>query len=107
PAAPAYDGYAPAAYAAPYPHQQPHQPLPDAYAYQDPYAGYGPQQDPYGGYAQQPDPYAAYQQPPQQPHPPQQSHQPHPPQQPALDETSFFDTSMINLDQLRGYEQGR
>ncbi|MEW2372759.1 cell division initiation protein, partial [Streptomyces sp. NPDC006656] len=29
------------------------------------------------------------------------------PQQPALDETSFFDTSMINLEQLRQYEQGR
>ncbi|MFF4576977.1 DivIVA domain-containing protein [Streptomyces sp. NPDC001389] len=96
-AAPAYDDYAPAAYAAPYPHQQPHQPQPDAYAYQDPYAGYAQQQDAYGGYAQQPDPYAAYPQP----------HQPHQPQQPALDETSFFDTSMINLDQLRRYEQGR
>ncbi|MFF4323136.1 ATP synthase F0 subunit B [Streptomyces sp. NPDC001568] len=73
----------------------------DAYGYQDPYGGqaYGTQQqpayvDPYGG-GQQPDPYAAYQQQPQQ----------HP--QPALDETSFFDTSMINLDQLRQYEQGR
>ncbi|MFJ8164683.1 DivIVA domain-containing protein [Streptomyces sp. NPDC096136] len=96
-AAPAYDGYAQAVYPAPYPQQQPHQPQPDAYAYQDPYAGYAPQQDPYGGYPQQPDPYAAYQQHPQ----------PHHPQQPALDETSFFDTSMINLDQLRRYEQGR
>ncbi|MET9607615.1 ATP synthase F0 subunit B [Streptomyces sp. NPDC006512] len=74
----------------------------DGYGYQDPYAGqaYGMQQqapyaDPYGG-GGQPDPYAAYQ---QQPH--QQF------QQPALDETSFFDTSMINLDQLRQYEQGR
>lgn len=92
PAAPAYDGYAPAAYTAPY--QQPQQPQPDAYAYQDPYAGYAQQQDSYGGYAQQPDPYAAYQ-------------QPHHAQQPALDETSFFDTSMIDLDQLRRYEQGR
>lgn len=70
----------------------------DAYGYQDPYAGqsYGVQQqpDPYAAYQQQqPDPYGAYQQQPQQ--------------QPALDETSFFDTSMINLDQLRQYEQGR
>ncbi|MFE2169641.1 cell division initiation protein [Streptomyces sp. NPDC059447] len=81
---------------------------PDAYAYPDPYTGtdgagtayeapYAAQQsDPYaGGYHQaQPDPYAAYQQPAQA-------------SQPALDETSFFDTSMINLDQLRQYEQGR
>lgn len=73
-----------AAYAAPYP---------------DPYAGYqqqGQQPDPYAGaYEQQPDPYAGYQQQPAQD------------QQAALDETSFFDTSMINLDQLRQYEQGR
>ncbi|MFF3018863.1 ATP synthase F0 subunit B [Streptomyces sp. NPDC057939] len=87
---PAYEAYYPQPVAA----QQ------DAYGYQDPYAGqaYGTQQqaayvDPYGG-GQHPDPYAAYQQQPQQP-------------QPALDETSFFDTGMINLDQLRQYEQGR
>ncbi|MFJ3839246.1 ATP synthase subunit B family protein [Streptomyces sp. NPDC090054] len=87
---PAYEAYYPQPVAA----QQ------DAYGYQDPWAGqaYGTQQqaayaDPYGG-GQQPDPYAAYQQQPQQ-------------YQPALDETSFFDTSMINLDQLRQYEQGR
>lgn len=86
-----------------------------------------PQQDPYG-YQQQPDPYAAYQ---QQPHQQQgydqggaqlpgqgydgwQQHQPA--QQPgrpqaqggsALDETSLFDTSMIDLDRLRQYEQER
>ncbi|MEV0413040.1 ATP synthase F0 subunit B [Streptomyces sp. NPDC050448] len=71
-------------------------------SYGDPY-GYQhqvQQPDSYAamGYEQQPDPYAAYQ---QQPQAPQQ------PQQPALDETSFFDTSMINLDQLRQYEQGR
>ncbi|MEU9253270.1 cell division initiation protein [Streptomyces sp. NPDC048270] len=86
--------------------QQPQQQ--DGYAYQghqDPYAGagtdgagyaahYGGQQpDPYAGYQQQPDPYAAYQEPQAQ--------------QPSLDETSLFDTSMINLDQLRQYEQGR
>ncbi|RKT07132.1 hypothetical protein BX286_5187 [Streptomyces sp. 3211.6] len=97
-AAPVYEDYAAAAYA-PYAAQPPQQiqpPQQDAYAYQDPYAGYQQQPDPYGGY-QQPDPYAAYQQP----------QQPHHPQQPALDETSFFDTSMINLDQLRQYEQGR
>ncbi|MEU3403838.1 cell division initiation protein [Streptomyces sp. NPDC006670] len=94
-APPVYEDYTAAAYAEPYAAQQ--QPQQDAYAYQDPYAGYQ-QQDPYGGgYAQQPDPYAAYQQP----------QQPHHPQQPALDETSFFDTSMIDLEQLRRYEQGR
>ncbi|MEU9026888.1 ATP synthase F0 subunit B [Streptomyces sp. NPDC048383] len=89
---PAYEAYYPQPVAA----QQ------DAYGYQDPYGGqaYGTQQqpayvDPYGG-GQQPDPYAAYQQP-QQPQA----------RQPALDETSFFDTGMINLDQLRPYEQGR
>lgn len=90
--------------------QQPQQQ--DGYAYQghqDPYSGastgstgaayaahYDAQQpDPYAGYQQQqqPDPYAAYQEPQGQ--------------QPSLDETSFFDTSMINLDQLRQYEQGR
>ncbi|MEU9301119.1 cell division initiation protein [Streptomyces sp. NPDC048269] len=77
-----------------YSYQQPQQQ--DGYAYQghqDPYAGYQQQPDPYAGYQQQPDPYAAYQEP-QAP-------------QPSLDETSFFDTSMINLDQLRQYEQGR
>lgn len=79
------------AYAAAYPAQ----PQQDGYAYQDPYGGYPQQQpDPYGGYQQQPDPYAFYQQP---------QH----PQQPALDETSLFDTSMINLDQLHRYGQGR
>ncbi|WP_030773529.1 MULTISPECIES: hypothetical protein [unclassified Streptomyces] len=88
-AEPAYDTYA---------YQQPAQQQ-DAYAYQDPYGGYQQQPDPYGAYQQQPDPYAAYQQQPQQPQ--QQGGQP------SLDETSLFDTSMINLDQLRQYEQGR
>ncbi|MFD3700784.1 DivIVA domain-containing protein [Streptomyces sp. NPDC058646] len=109
---PVYDAYpgagsTGAAYADQYSGQPQQQ---DGYAYQghqDPYAGadagsggavyaapYDPQQpDPYAGY-QQPDPYAGYQ-------------QPQPQQQPALDETSFFDTSMIDLDQLRAYEQGR
>ncbi|WP_330335208.1 cell division initiation protein [Streptomyces sp. NBC_00536] len=106
--------------------QQPAQPVgrPDGYGYQDPY-GYQPspqQPDPYAAYQpqhpQQPDPYAAYEQ--QAQHPQQHQHQQpqhgqphqqaqHPQQsaQQALDETSFFDTSMINLDQLRQYEQGR
>ncbi|HEX5565850.1 MAG TPA: cell division initiation protein, partial [Streptomyces sp.] len=60
-------------------------------------------QDPYG-YQHQPqhqDPYG-YQQQGQLPAPP-----PYPPQQPAaLDETSLFDTSMIDMEQLRQYEQG-
>ncbi|MGW7441003.1 DivIVA domain-containing protein [Streptomyces sp. NPDC054849] len=85
-----------------YGYQQPAAQQQDAYAYQDPYGGYQQQPDPYGAYQQQPDPYAAYQQQPQQPQ--QQQAQG---QQPSLDETSFFDTSMINLDQLRQYEQGR
>lgn len=94
----------------------------DAYGYQQ--QGYVQQQDPYpaqGGYQQQeaygwqqqpqgydPSGYAPeqQQQQPQQPALPPAHHQP---QQPAaaLDETSLFDTSMIDLDQLRQYEQGR
>ncbi|GAA3939821.1 hypothetical protein GCM10022244_55000 [Streptomyces gulbargensis] len=108
---------APAAPAAPAPvaaaAQQPQQTDPYGYPQQDPYA-YQQQPDPYGyqqpqqtdpyGYPQQ-DPYA-YQQQPQQP---QQAAQHHQPQQQAaaLDETSFFDTSMIDLEQLRRYEQGQ
>nr|WSX49582.1 cell division initiation protein [Streptomyces sp. NBC_00974] len=98
----AYDTYA---------YQQPVQQ--DAYAYQDPYSGYQQQ-------VQQPDPYAvSYGQ--QQPDPYSgagagsdggayahyDAQQPAQDQQAALDETSFFDTSMINLEQLRQYEQGR
>lgn len=82
----------------------------DMYAYQqDPYAGgYGQQQgyDPaYAqGYGQ--DPYAGSYGTQQQPEHPQQAPQGH--VQPAsLDETSFFDTGMIDMDQLRRYEQGR
>ncbi|MFC8508987.1 ATP synthase F0 subunit B [Streptomyces sp. NPDC057411] len=82
----------------------------------DPY-GYAAQQqvpaaDPYGYAAQQQDPYAYQQQDPygyQQGYgyEQQQPAQPvHPPQAAALDETSFFDTSMIDLEQLRRYEQG-
>jgi cell division septum initiation protein DivIVA len=77
---------------------------------QDPYyAGYQQQyaqQDPYAVAAyQQHDPYAAsaYQQQGYE----QQHGQPQAAQAAALDETSFFDTSMIDLDQLRQYEQGR
>lgn len=71
----------------PYGYQQPqHQ---DAYAYQ------AQAQDPYGYQAQ--DPYAYQQQP---------VYDYQQPQAAALDETSFFDTSMIDLDQLRQYEQG-
>ncbi|MFI0814126.1 cell division initiation protein [Streptomyces sp. NPDC021098] len=91
-------------------------PQQDAYGYQQ--QGYVQQPDPYGqqmqqpgyqqqdayGWPQQPqgyDPNGYAQQQPQQP--------PYPPQPPAaaLDETSLFDTSMIDLDQLRQYEQGR
>ncbi|MEV1024023.1 ATP synthase F0 subunit B [Streptomyces sp. NPDC050264] len=85
----------------------------DPYAYQqqygqqDPYAAYQ-QQDPYGYQQQmQQDPYAAYQQ--QDPYgyqQPQQQEQQHD-QAGALDETSLFDTSMISLEQMRQYEQGR
>ncbi|MFD6886906.1 cell division initiation protein [Streptomyces sp. NPDC059957] len=106
---PAYDAYA---------YQQPvQQPVQqDAYAYQDPYGGYQQvqQPDPYAvSYEQQqPDPYpgastgstgAAYAAHYDAQHSQQGTHD----QQAALDETSFFDTSMINLDQLRQYEQGR
>ncbi|MFI6943559.1 cell division initiation protein [Streptomyces sp. NPDC050418] len=96
---------------------------PDPYAYQqqptqDPYAGY--QQQGYdqgtGGYGGQADPYAYQQQPAQDPYAAYQqqgydqsgayaadAQQ----QAAALDETSLFDTSMISVDQLRQYEQGR
>ncbi|MEU2070470.1 ATP synthase F0 subunit B [Streptomyces anulatus] len=100
-----------------------------AYGYQEPPLQQGVQ-DAYG-YQQQPDPYAAYQQqgsydpngyPPQpgaqpdygwQPQAQQPQSQPQQPQAAdqqgggALDETSLFDTSMIDLEQLRRYEQGR
>ncbi|MFG3494627.1 ATP synthase F0 subunit B [Streptomyces sp. NPDC047928] len=93
------------------PPQPQHQPQ-DAYAYQqDPYAAYQQQGYDQGyeqtydqGYAQQADPYAAYGQPQAQ-HPGQPV--PQPQQGAALDETSFFDTSMIDMEELRRYEQGR
>ncbi|UQA92903.1 cell division initiation protein [Streptomyces halobius] len=89
---------------------------PAAYQQQDVYGYQQPQQDPY---LQQQDPYGyGWQQPQQQgydPHAgylpqqqvPQQAPQDHGAQPGALDETSLFDTSMINLDQLRQYEEGR
>ncbi|MEU7043071.1 cell division initiation protein [Streptomyces varsoviensis] len=86
----------------------------DAYGYQqqyaqpDPYQAQGGyQQDAYGWQGQQAyDPHAGYA---ADPHLQHQQPQPHGGQQQAaaLDETSLFDTSMINLDQLRAYEQGR
>ncbi|WP_405602536.1 ATP synthase F0 subunit B [Streptomyces sp. NBC_01410] len=88
--------------------QIPAQQDPYAYQPQEAYAGY--QADPYAAYQQQgydqqqyaqQDPYA-YQQ--QAQHQPQQQVQQ---QGAALDETSLFDTSMIDLEQLRRYEQGR
>ncbi|WP_329123449.1 DivIVA domain-containing protein [Streptomyces sp. NBC_01465] len=86
----------------------------DPYAYQqqpqqqDPYAYQQPQQpqEQYAAYQQ--DPYAYQQQGyDQNGYPQQPQQQPYPQQQSALDETSLFDTSMIDLDQLRQYEQGR
>ncbi|WP_327708632.1 cell division initiation protein [Streptomyces sp. NBC_00464] len=94
----------------------------------DPYAGYQQQPDPYAGYQQQGyDPNRA--QLPAQGYDPNQGQVPaqgydvwqqpvqasqQPLQQPlqqhgegALDETSLFDTSMIDLEQLRRYEQER
>ncbi|MCX4829594.1 ATP synthase F0 subunit B [Streptomyces sp. NBC_01016] len=106
--------------------QPPHMPAPPqvpqipAQAPEPVYAQQG--QDPYGGYQQQPygqqdaygtyqqDPYAAYQQDPyayQQHQQELQQHQPQQAQDGALDETSLFDTSMISLEQMRQYEQGR
>ena len=91
----------------------PAQPGYDPYAaqpgYGGPQQGYGyggsgyPQQDGAQGYVEQ-DGTQGY---PQQPHVPYQQQAPHYGQQPAaLDETSFFDTSMIDLNRLRELEQG-
>lgn len=102
----------------PYAAAQPGYPAPDAYDWQQ--QGYGAQGGhahggqqayqgyPAGGYPAAPGPHAQTAQHGQLPPHPQVPAQP--PAQPgagALDETSFFDTSMINLDQLREYEQGR
>ncbi|MFD3976374.1 ATP synthase F0 subunit B [Streptomyces cyaneofuscatus] len=90
-----------------------------SYGYQEQQQPHQQGQDPYG-YQQVPDPYAAYQQPAydpnQYPPPPQaqpeydwqrQRQVPAQQNQGALDETSLFDTSMIDLEQLRRYEEGR
>lgn len=114
---PAYGGYQqqdPYAYQQQDPYayqqaQQAQQPVYDPAAYDPNYSqGYGQNYDQAAqGWQQHPD--AQGQQQPQQ-HP--QQH-PHPQQaqsqdpQAALDETSLFDTSMIDLEQLRRYEQGR
>lgn len=109
-------GYAPTEYA-PAEYGQPEY-AQAAYGYQEQPHQQGAQ-DPYG-YQQVPDPYAAYQQPAYDPnqYPPQPQGRPdygwqQQPQVPAqqnqgaLDETSLFDTSMIDLEQLRRYEEGR
>ncbi|MCZ1007289.1 ATP synthase F0 subunit B [Streptomyces lydicus] len=83
----------------------------DVYGYQQPQeVPYAQHQDPYGYDWQQaqqqgydPNAYLQQQVPPQ----PQQPPHGHPAQPGALDETSLFDTSMIDLDQLRAYEEGR
>lgn len=109
----------------PDPQAQPYIPAPaqpqyaETYAYQD-----QPQQDVYGYQQQQPDPYTAYQQQGydqgqtgampeqgydawQQQPVPQHHEQPQQHGESALDETSLFDTGMIDLEQLRRYEQER
>ncbi|MET7370056.1 cell division initiation protein [Streptomyces sp. NPDC005566] len=86
---------------------QPEPQYAQTYAYQD-----QPVQQEGYGYQQQ-DPYAAYQQQGYDPNQQQQEYWPQQAQVPAqqgesaLDETSLFDTSMIDLEQLRRYEQGR
>lgn len=82
-------------------------PSPDPYGqqpvYADPYAAQQPVQQPAVQQAAYYDPNYGWQ---QQAEPPAQ--QPYVPQPAAaLDETSFFDTGMIDLDRLRELEQGR
>ncbi|NBM15212.1 cell division initiation protein [Streptomyces sp. GC420] len=122
PEIPAQQPYAPQdAYAYQHQQQDPYAGYQQQYAQPDPYAASYAQQQDYGrqGYDQQHDPYASgypqqqgydqQQYVPQRPeHAPQQQDQGgHQSPAAALDETSFFDTSMIDLDQLRQYEQGR
>jgi hypothetical protein len=71
----------------------------DPYAAQQGYYQEQPVYDPGYGYQQQP----GYDQQQIQ----QQPQQGYPQQSAALDETSFFDTGMIDLDRLRELEQGR
>ncbi|BCK68303.1 hypothetical protein Srufu_022560 [Streptomyces libani subsp. rufus] len=90
-------------------------PQQDVYGYQQPqqatYAQDPQQQNAYGYDWQQQaqqqgyDPHAYLQQ--QVPQQPQHAPHGHAEQPGALDETSLFDTSMIDLDQLRAYEEGR
>ncbi|MFJ8747862.1 cell division initiation protein [Streptomyces sp. NPDC102441] len=113
---PAQPGYAPAAdYQDPaqagFPVQgQPEPQYAQTYGYQDQQQL---QADPYTAYQQQPDPYGAYQQQAYDPNQqqeygwPQQAQAPVQQGEGALDETSLFDTGMIDLEQLRRYEQGR
>ncbi|MFJ8860777.1 cell division initiation protein [Streptomyces sp. NPDC102451] len=90
---------------------QPEPQYAQTYGYQDPQQQL--QADPYAAYQQQPDAYGAYQQQAYDPNQQQQEYWPQQGQIPAqqgegaLDETSLFDTSMIDLEQLRRYEQGR
>ncbi|WP_415951506.1 cell division initiation protein [Streptomyces sp. KLOTTS4A1] len=103
------------------PQQEAYQQQPDPYAYQqqpqsqDPYAYQQQGYDQSGGYAQA-DPYAYQQQPEvygyQQGYGQQGEGYPGADadaqrQAAELDETSLFDTSMISMDQLQQYEQGR
>nr|WP_155073865.1 cell division initiation protein [Streptomyces taklimakanensis] len=88
---------------------------PQEYGQQDPYGYRQAQQDDYGQPAA--DPYPSYDyrqaQQPQQVegygYPQEYGRQEQVPAPPpaALDETSFFDTGMIDMEQLRQYEQGR
>lgn len=89
------------------------QPADEGYSYQE-YAGYAPAGQP--GYPApgegygEPDPYG-YAPAAQAQHPAQAQHHQARPAQPGyggtLDETSLFDTGMIDAEQLRRYEQGR
>lgn len=105
---PAYGGYQQQdAYAYqqqdPYAYQQAQQPVYDSTGYDPNYSqGYGQNYDQAAQDWQQHPDAQAQQQPQQHPHQ-QQAQDP----QSALDETSLFDTSMIDLEQLRRYEQGR
>ncbi|MFC8830383.1 cell division initiation protein [Streptomyces sp. NPDC057137] len=105
---PAYGGYQQQdAYAYqqqdPYAYQQAQQPVYDSSGYDPNYSqGYGQNYDQAAQDWQQHPDAQAQQQPQQHPHQ-QQAQDP----QSALDETSLFDTSMIDLEQLRRYEQGR
>ncbi|MFI6083548.1 cell division initiation protein [Streptomyces sp. NPDC051217] len=116
---PAYGGYQQQdAYAYqqqdPYAYQQAQQPVYDPAGYDPNYSqGYGQNYDQAAqGWQQHPDAQAQQQPQQQAQHQPQaqpQQQAQHQPQDPqgALDETSLFDTSMIDMEQLRRYEQGR